>query len=145
MATWQRSIVRAENPQLGSELTRLSPMTRSQTLIAGTLAAWAWVASACAGSTAAAIDTYHQGRYPEALSAFVRLERSRGAAVLHDTRYTLYRGLTELAVGNAPLAHVWLSATKEALARDPEALDRLDRGRLEAAWHTLGKMPAQMR
>jgi len=106
-------------------------------------------AFACAGAGAtgvgAAIDAYDQGRYPEALTALRRVERARGSAVVNDTRYALYRGLTELALGNAPRAHVWLSMAKEGLARHPEALDRFDRGRLDAAWRSLGKMPTQLR
>ncbi|HEY6722996.1 MAG TPA: hypothetical protein VI197_03160 [Polyangiaceae bacterium] len=120
-------------------------MAAHRPLVASVLAVCSWLVSACTGATAAAIDAYDQGRYPEALAALRRLEQARGAAIASDTRYTLYRGLTELALGNAARAHVWLSAAKEGLARDPEALDRFDRGRLEAAWRTLGKMPAQLR
>ena len=119
-------------------------MRLKSAVLTGGMAAWAGFAGACTG-TATGIDAYHQGRYPEALSALYQVERSRGAEVVNDARYTLYRGLTELAVGNAPAAYLWLSATKEALAQDPEALDPSDRGRLAAAWQTLGKMPAQLR
>lgn len=120
-------------------------MTPNRAVIVGMLAVCSWFAGGCTGATAAAIDAYDQGRYPEALTALRRLERERGAAIANDTRYALYRGLTELALGNASPAHVWLSAAKEGLARDPEALDPFDRGRLDAAWRTLGKMPAQLR
>jgi hypothetical protein len=123
-------------------------MRLERALLAGTLAACSWFAAACtgaAGATAVAIDAYDQARYPEALRALRHLERSQGAEVGSEPRYALYRGLTELAVGDASEAHVWLSVAKEAAARDPEALDRLDRGRLAAAWRTLGKMPAQVR
>lgn len=120
-------------------------MTPDRALLACVLAIGSWFASACAGATASAIDAYEQGRYPEALAALRQIERARGAAVANDARYALYRGLTELALGNAPRAHLWLSAAKEELARTPGALDRFDRGRLDAAWRTLGKMPAQLR
>ena len=117
----------------------------------GAFTAWAGIATlgigGCTG-TAAGIDAYDQGRYPEALGVLRQVEQihaERGADLVNDARYTLYRGLTELAVGNAPAAYSWLSATKETLARDPEALDPGDRGRLDAAWQTLGKMPAQLR
>lgn len=126
-------------------------MRLKSAVLTGAFAAWAGIATlgvaGCTG-TAAGIDAYDEGRYPEALSALRQVEQShdeRGAELVNDARYTLYRGLTELAVGNAPTAYLWLSATKEALARDPEALDPSDRGRLDAAWQTLGKMPAQLR
>ena len=112
---------------------------------ASLLATYCWLVSACAGSISIAVDAYDQGRYPEALDALRHVERSRGAEVADDARYTLYRGLSELALGNAPTAHLWLSATKAALAHDPEALAPHDQARLGAAWRTLGKMPAQMR
>lgn len=120
-------------------------MTPNRRVIASMLAVCSWFASGCTGATAAAIDAYDQGRYPEALTALRRLERATGTAIVNDTRYALYRGLTELALGNASEAHLWLSVAKDGLARDPEALDRVDRGRLDAAWRTLGKMPAQLR
>jgi hypothetical protein len=141
----QRAGVKPKNQQLGGAFARPMLMTPQRPLIAGMLAICSWFASACAGATSRAIDAYDQGRYPEALTALRQLERARGAAIANDTRYALYRGLTELALGNASRAHVWLSAAKEGLAEDPEALDRFDRGRLEAAWRTLGKMPAQLR
>lgn len=120
-------------------------MRLERALLAGTLAVCAGFASACAGPTGVAVDAYDQGRYPEALRALYQLERSRGAEVAGDARYALYRGLTELALGNAAAAHLWLSAAKEAVQSNPETLDRRDRGRLDAAWRTLGKMPAQLR
>ena len=126
-------------------------MRLKSAVLTGAVAAWAgFVALGIGGctGTAAGIDAYDQGRYPEALSALRQVEAGQGervAELVNDARYALYRGLTELAVGNAPAAYLWLSATKEALAKDPEALDRSDRGRLDAAWQTLGKMPAQLR
>jgi len=119
-------------------------MRLKSAVLIGAMAAWAGFAGACTG-TAGGIDAFDQGRYPEALSVLRQLESSGGTALVKDPRYTLYRGLTELAVGNAPAAYLWLSATKETLAHDPEALDPSERGRLDAAWQTLGKMPAQLR
>ena len=120
-------------------------MTLKRALGVTALALGAGFWSACTGSAAVGIDAYEQGRYPEALAALRHWERSRGAEVVNDARYALYRGLTELALGNAAEAHLWLSVTQELLAKDPDALDRHDRGRLAAAWQTLGKMPAQLR
>lgn len=112
---------------------------------AGVLASYCWLVTGCAGSIQTAVDAYDQGRYPEALHALGQWERSRGPEVADDARYTLYRGLSELALGNAPEAHLWLSATKAALAQNPDALAPHDQARHAAAWRTLGKMPAQMR
>jgi hypothetical protein len=109
------------------------------------LTAYCSLVTGCAGSITNAVDAYDQGRYPEALHALRQLERSRGPEVADDARYTLYRGLAELALGNAPEAHLWLAAAKAALAHNSDALDLHDQARLGAAWRTLGKMPAQMR
>lgn len=102
--------------------------------------------SACTATLGAqGVDDYNQGRYPEALSELRREEALAGPALLDDAHYTLYRGLTELAVGNVGEAHAWLSITRELVAAHPRRLSPADRGRLDSAWRTLGRMPGQMR
>lgn len=102
--------------------------------------------AACSSPLAHGIREYDAGRYPEALAVLRasplnehRLSRAS------ETRYALYRGLVELAVGNACQAYQWLSITQRAVRRDASLLSREDRGRLTAAWRSLGKMPGQLR
>lgn len=58
-------------------------------------------------------------------------------------RYALYRGLTELALGNGHTAHAWLLRARLALAKRPQLLEAGERARLAAAWRSLGLLPAQ--
>ncbi len=109
-----------------------------------------WLALTCpaCGSTLLdrGVSQYDAGRYPEALASLTRLQSQGGRIRANEQgRYALYRGLSELALGNACEAYRWLSATKALLERDPRALDRGERGRLGAAWQSLGKMPGEVR
>jgi hypothetical protein len=89
---------------------------------------------------------YEQARYPEALSTLRQLEGNVATfSPERQARYALYRGLSELSLGNACDAYHWLSKGQRLLRSRPILLDRADRGRLEAAWRALGKMPGQLR
>jgi hypothetical protein len=103
-----------------------------------------WTTSCVSSSFGPALDQYAAGRYPEALALLRRAEpEQRAWPAGTRLRYALYRGLAELAVGNARSALHWLSTAKRMDALNPEHLAVSDRGRLDAAWHSLGKMPGQ--
>ncbi len=87
---------------------------------------------------------YDEARYPEAVAELRRIESKRGGwNRKQQVRYSLYRGLTHLAVGDALAAHAWLRNAKRAWESDTELLDHRDRGRLLVAWRSLGRMPGQ--
>lgn len=90
------------------------------------------------------IQSYENARFADALA---ELERTlAGAPRLSRSdwaRYALYRGLTELALGNASVAYGWLVRAQVAVDRQPSLLGPEDRARLGAAWRSLGLMPAQ--
>ena len=91
------------------------------------------------------IASYESGRYPEALSRLTQLEaRFECLSAEHQARYYLYRGLSELAVGNACEAQHWLRQVKQLVLRRQRLLTLADRGRLNAAWRSLGMMPSQL-
>jgi hypothetical protein len=83
------------------------------------------------------MHAYDEARYPDAV------EILRGSADPRNVRYALYRGLAELAVGNALSADRWLRRAWQAADRDPAVLSEEEHGRLVAAWRSMGRMPAQ--
>lgn len=98
----------------------------------------------CSGPQARAIHAFDEARYPEALGELRRLEPAAADwSEKRRTRYALYRGLTHLAVGDARAAHRWLRRAKHAWERRPELLDHDERGRLLAAWRSLGLMAGE--
>lgn len=112
----------------------------------GAAASFLCAASCTPSGFGRAVDQYQAARYPEALALLRQVEAEQRAwAAGPRLRYALYRGLAELAVGNAPSAHSWLSTAKRMHALDPGLLSFSDRGRLDAAWQSLGKMPGQTR
>ena len=97
----------------------------------------------CAGPLAHAERDYEKAHYPMALRELRALEReARGYGPKEQTRYALYRGLAELALGDARLAHRWLGQARRADLAEPTLGDR-DRARLYAAWRSLGLMPGE--
>lgn len=102
-------------------------------------------ASCSAAALGRGIDDYQKARYPEALGALQELEQRQHCLTRAErARWFLYRGLIELALGDAWQAHRYLSSVKRLLERDPTLLDRADRGRLSSAWRSLGKMPGEL-
>ncbi len=96
----------------------------------------------CGGPMGQALHHYQDTRYPEALHALEDLEEdAQDFEPEERARYTLYRGLAHLAVGNAPAASTWLARTRAELAEDPERLSHVDKSRLESGWRSLGLMP----
>jgi tetratricopeptide (TPR) repeat protein len=90
------------------------------------------------------LQHYENGRFGEALTEFERAEATLPCLSRSDeARYTLYRGLTELALGNANAARAWLLRTQRALEREPPVLEGPERARLASAWQSLGLLPAQ--
>ncbi len=106
-------------------------------LLAATLAG-------CAGPLDDAMGDFRDARYPEAVQDFRRLEpTSRGWPAQRRARYALYRGLTHLALGDARPADFWLGYAKALSERQPGVLDTAERGRLVAAWRSMGHMPGE--
>jgi hypothetical protein len=91
-----------------------------------------------------AFEAFEEARYPAAAAEFRRLEpESAGFDAPEFARYALYRGLSHLALGDAVAADRWLSVAKRLSADAPELLDDADRGRLLAAWRSMGRMPSE--
>ena len=114
-------------------------------IAAGAIASLVWSTSCASSAFGRAVDHYASGRYPESLALLREAEpEQRAWPPARRLRYALYRGLAELAVGNARSALHWLSVVKRMDALNPELLAVSDRGRLDAAWRSLGKMPGEV-
>ena len=96
--------------------------------------------AACAPFRDDAAALLGRGRYGDALDELVSKER---VAARYEgrarARYTLYRGLAHLALGDAPATDVWLSEAKARFDEDPRCLSASDAGRLLDAWQSLGR------
>lgn len=104
-----------------------------------------WLAvTGCAGPLGRAEDAFAEGRYPDAVADFRRLEPEVADwSSAKQARYALDRGLTHLACGDARQAIVWLSKAKHRFDANPSVFDAKERGRLLAAWRSMGLMPAE--
>jgi hypothetical protein len=100
----------------------------------------------CSTPLSLAVQDLETGRPDEADLRFRALERD--FCDLEDAerlRYALYRGLTHLALGDVREAERWLDFAKSAADRDAQAFSNAERGRLLAAWRTMGRMPGENR
>jgi len=98
----------------------------------------------CGGGLGPALVSFHDGRLPEAAAELRSLEpRFEGASERDRARYSLYRGLAELGLGNARVAERWLAFAWREDARDPRVFDAKEHGELLAAWRSLGHLPGE--
>ena len=96
--------------------------------------------------TAIAISaTGCQGPLSSGLKAFDESRQVEEGQLSGDdrTRWALYTGLTELSLGNQRRALVALQKARCGLQRIPESLSPSERGRLDSAWRSLGRMPGE--
>jgi hypothetical protein len=109
------------------------------------LVALALPLTGCAGrGFGSAMQAFDEARYADAIADFRAVEPELvGASPRALARYALYRGLTHLALGDARAASYWLEFAKRRTEREPHLLSDDDRGRLESAWRSMGKMPGE--
>ena len=99
----------------------------------------------CASSLGQAVSELESGRPAEADRRFRALEPAFPDFDPADRiRYALYRGLTHLTLGDVHEAERWLYAAKRVADRDAGALTDAERGRLLAAWRSMGHMPGDL-
>jgi len=94
------------------------------------------------GPGSASPAAFHEGRLPAAAAELRALEpaaRAAGGRAL--PRYARIRGLVELGLGNVRAADLWLSLAKRAAEGDARLFDAEERGELDAAWRSMGRMP----
>jgi hypothetical protein len=99
-------------------------------------------AGACSSPLSNAVTDFEAGRSTAALRDLERLRRdglSPDPAI--RARYSLYRGLTHLTLGDASAAESWLLSLKHAVERNPGLLSTPDRCRLVTALAAMGHLP----
>jgi uncharacterized protein YjiS (DUF1127 family) len=90
------------------------------------------------------INAYEAGRYADARRELAEVrDRAPRWSEGRRARFELYRGLTDLALGDAPRAYVRLRRVGTALDRDPTVLEASDRARFGEAWQSLGLLPGE--
>jgi hypothetical protein len=100
--------------------------------------------SACHSDWGDGMQAFEDARYPQAAASFRRYEpAARNLSAPDFTEYALYRGLTHLALGDFAAASRWLGAAKQRVDREPQLLGEAERGRLLAAWRSMGHMPGE--
>ena len=100
--------------------------------------------SGCGGAMGRAQHAFDEGRYPDAVGELRALEtRSASFSPKAKAKYALMRGLTHLACGDTREAARWLQYAKSVYERDPNLYDDAERGRLFAAWRSMGIMPGE--
>lgn len=98
----------------------------------------------CAGPLGPPLEAFRDGRLPEAAAGFRQLEPELSELSADDrARYALYRGLTQLGLGDARAADRWLSFAVRLERVDPRRFDDSERGELYAAWRSLGRLPGE--
>jgi hypothetical protein len=89
----------------------------------------------CAPSLGGAVHAYEHGRYPEAMEALRAIQADACRWSASDAaRYTLYRGLAHLALGDLEATRFWFGRLKPAVDLDTALLSEGDAGRLASAW-----------
>jgi len=99
---------------------------------------------ACGSELGSAIGAFEAGQLPEAARELRFLEARARRFQGHEwARYTLYRGLTEFALGDLERANRFLVPLKREVDRRPETLSDAERGALFAAFRSMGRMPGE--
>jgi len=96
----------------------------------------------CGSPLQAARQAFDEARYPDAVAAFKALGARRPELGQTERfEYALYRGLSHLALGDARPAERWLLLAKRLSEASPGLATPEQRGRLLAAWSSMGHMP----
>lgn len=102
-----------------------------------------FLALGCHSALDDALDSYADARYPTAAAQFRAIDPGAPRFDQRFASYSLYRGLTHLALGDARAAAHYLGYAKQCLDRDPSLFDEQQRGALIAAWRSMGRMPGE--
>lgn len=97
---------------------------------------------ACGSPLTEARTSFDEARYPDAVAEYVALARDLptfGQRELFE--YSLYRGLTHLALGDSAPAERWLTLAQRITDATPGLPSAEQRGRLLAARRAMGHAP----
>lgn len=106
------------------------------------LAVAATLVFGCSSPLTQARTSFDEARYPDALAAYRTLAATVPALSRVELfEYSLYRGLSHLALGDAGPAERWLLVAKRLLEESPGLATSDQQGRLTSAWRSMGLMP----
>jgi hypothetical protein len=96
----------------------------------------------CSSPLTEARTSFDEARYPDAVAEFRAIRPNADRLSRSELfEYALYRGLTHLALGDASPAERWLLIAKRLSEESPGLASDEERGRLMAAWRSMGRMP----
>lgn len=104
----------------------------------------AWSLVACSSPLEQARTAFDEARYPDAAAHYRALAPAIptwGEGELFE--YALYRGLSQLALGDARAARRWLTLAKRLAEKSRGLTSPEQQGRLLAAWRAMGHMPGE--
>ncbi|MBI3204069.1 MAG: hypothetical protein IT377_34405 [Polyangiaceae bacterium] len=103
------------------------------------------LATACGGGgLSRARHAFDEGRHADAVDELRALDsEAQGLDADEHARYALIRGLSHFACGDLRAAATWLAQARAAAAADPSLFSVSERGRLDAAWRSMGLMPGE--
>jgi hypothetical protein len=106
------------------------------------LAACSALIFGCASPLTEARHCFDEARYPDAVAAYRALASEVPALDAPELfEYSLYRGLSHLALGDAVPAERWLLLAKRLTESAPGLASEEQQGRLLSAWRAMGHMP----
>ena len=96
----------------------------------------------CASPLTEARSCFDEARYPDAVTQYARLSREVPELSTEELfEYSLYRGLSHLALGDSAPAERWLTVAKRLMDATPSSVPLVERNRLLAARRAMGHAP----
>ena len=96
--------------------------------------------SGCGSALSEAVSDYEAGRTTHALRRLRSMPQAEWGSP-GGARYSLYRGLAHLTLGDVVSAERWLLSLKHRVEREPQLLSSLDQSRLVSALGAMGHLP----
>ncbi len=98
--------------------------------------------AACSSPLTEARVSFDEARYPDAVSQYAALARELPELPTRELfDYSLYRGLSHLALGDSVPAERWLTVAKRLADAEPALIPLPARNRLLAARRAMGHAP----
>ena len=95
----------------------------------------------CSSPLTDARTSFDEARYPDAVAEYRALRPELASLSRAELfQYALFRGLSQLALGDAKPAQHWLLVAKRLSEASPGLASREDEGRLLSAWRSMGHM-----
>ncbi|RYZ05726.1 MAG: hypothetical protein EOO73_18665 [Myxococcales bacterium] len=101
-----------------------------------------WVLAGCASPLTEARSSFDEARYPDAVNQYARLTSEVPRLSTEELfEYSLYRGLSHLALGDSAPAERWLTLAKRLADAAPSSVPLSERNRLLSARRAMGHAP----